>query len=210
MKIRTPRWSALAGAALALSMVGAPALAGEPSADDPVATVNGLIDAIVTKDFGSVRNFVCAQYADQVAERFDITAQLGEMPGVDMAALIGGLTFTADPRSATLVSNDGTNAVVSVQATLSATLDETVGREFIRQLFVAQGQEPTDADIDAMMPQLMAQFQGKTTDLDEQVQMLLENGLWLVCEPFGDEASPQPSGAPTGSPAASPALSPAA
>lgn len=205
MKIRTRRWSILAGGLLALSMVGAPALAAEPSADDPVATVNGLLDSIVAKDFAAVPTFVCAQYAEQVASTFDIAAQIGEMPGVDLQALINGLIFTADPRSATLVSNDGAAAVVDLQATLSMTLDETVARDFVKQLLESQGQEASDAVIDAVLPQLMSQFEGQTQDLTESVDLVLENGKWLVCEAFGSEASPAPSGAPVESPAASPA-----
>jgi hypothetical protein len=210
MKIRTRRWSVLAGGLLALSMVGAPALAAEPSADDPVATVNGLLDTIVAKDFAGVSAFVCAQYAEQVAGTFDLAAQMGELPGVDMTALINGLVFTADPRTATLVSNDGTNAVVDLQATLSMTLDETVARDFVKQLLEAQGQEASDAVIDAVLPQLMSEFEGQTTDLTEQVDLVLENGVWLVCEPFGSDESPAPSGDLGPTPSAMPAMSPAA
>ena len=203
--VRTRRWSFLAGGLLALSMIGAPALAAEPSADDPVATVNGLLDTIAAKDFAAVSSFVCAQYAEEVASTFDLAAQMGEIPGVDLAALIAGLQFTVDPRTATLVSNDGAAAVVDLQATLSMALDETVARDFVKQLLEAQGQDASDAMIDAVLPELMAQFEGQTTDLSESVDLVLENGVWLVCEAFGSEASPAPSGEPVASPAASPA-----
>jgi hypothetical protein len=152
-----------------------------------------------------VSTFVCAQYAEQVAGTFDLAAQMGEMPGVDMAALINGLIFTADPRTATLVSNDGATAVVDLQATLSMSLDEAIAREFVKQLLEAQGQEASDAVIDAVLPQLMSEFEGQTTDLTEQVDLVFENGVWLVCEAFGSDESPAPSGEPMASPAASPA-----
>ena len=203
--VRTRRWSFLAGGLLALSMIGAPALAAEPSADDPVATVNDLLDTLAAKDFAAVSSFVCAQYAEEVASTFDLAAQMGEIPGVDLAALIAGLQFTVDPRTATLVSNDGAAAVVDLQATLSMALDETVARDFVKQLLEAQGQDASDAMIDAVLPELMAQFEGQTTDLSESVDLVLENGVWLVCEAFGSEASPAPSGEPVASPAASPA-----
>lgn len=203
--VRTRRWSFLAGGLLALSMIGAPALAAEPSADDPVATVNGLLDTIQAKDFAAVSSFVCAQYAEQVAGTFDLAAQMGEIPGVDLNALIAGITFTIDPRNATLVSNDGTNAVVDLQATMALGIDENAAREFVKQLLAAQGQEATDAMVDMVLPQLMSQFEGQTQDLSESVDMILENGVWLVCEPFGSDASPAPSGEPAASPAASPA-----
>lgn len=213
MKVRMQRWSVLAGTVLALSMVGAPALAADPSADDPVATVNTLLDTLAAKDFAGIAPLVCEQFREEVATRFDLGAAFEGMPeGVDVAALINGLILTIDPREVTLVSSDAATASVDIVATLNISVDETAAREFVKQLIESQGQEATDAVVDMVMPDLMAQF-GEGQDLSETTTLTFENGAWVVCEPFGSEdptASPGASGDPLASPMASPAASPAA
>lgn len=213
MKVRTQRWSVLAGTLLALSMVGAPVLAADPSADDPVATMNTLLDTLAAKDFAGIAPLVCEQYREEVATRFDLAAAFEGMPeGVDVAALIDGLILTIDPREVTLVSSDAATASVEVVATLNISVDETAAREFVKQLLTASGQEPTDAMVDLVMPELLAQF-GEGQDLSETAALTFENGAWVICEPFGSDdptASPGASGDPMASPAASPVASPAA
>lgn len=213
MKVRMQRWSVLAGTVLALSMVGGPALAADPSADDPVATVNTLLDTLAGKDFGGIAPLVCEQYREEVATRFDLGAAFAGMPeGVDVGAFINGLTLTIDPREVALVSSDAATASVDVVATMNIAIDDASAREFVKQILVASGQEPTDAMVDLVMPELTAQFaEGK--DLSETVALTFENGAWVICEPFGSDdatASPGASGDPLASPVASPAASPAA
>src|SRR4051812_39060156 len=104
--MRTRNHSLLAGALLALTLMVLPggALAAGPSATDPVATVDGLLDTIVAKDFASVASFVCADKRDVVAQRFDLGQALGALgEGVDLAALFAGMSVTMDDRSVTLV-----------------------------------------------------------------------------------------------------------
>lgn len=213
MKLRTPRMSILASSVLALSLVGAPAMAAEPSADDPVATVNALLDTLIAKDFAGIPALVCAEKREAMTAQFDLSQAFGEgmPPGVDVQALIDALVLSTPDRQITLVSNDGAVAVVDVQATLTISMDDAAATAFIVQILEAQGVEATEEMVAMFLPQLQAQF-GEGQDLSEEgVEVILEDGLWLVCEDLGDSgASPAPSADPMASPAASPAVSPAA
>ena len=210
MKVRTRRWSILAGGLLALSMVGAPAMAAEPSADDPVASVNGLLDTLLAKDFAGIGAFVCAEKRADVTANFDLTQAFEGMPeGVDVEALIAGLVLVTPDRVVTLVSNDGALALVDVVATMTIALDEAAAAAFIGQILEAQGMEVSDEMIAMLLPELTAQF-SEGEDLTEQVEVVLEEGRWLVCEDLGDDSDASPSPAASGAPMASPMASPAA
>ena len=198
MKLNAKRWSILATGALALSMVGAPTFAATPSADDPVATVNTLLDTLAAKDFAGIADLVCSQYAAEVATRFDLATQFASLgDGVDAQAFIDGLTLTIDPREVTLASNDGAAAVVDVVAQMSIGVDEEAAKVFVAQVLAMQGIEASPAMVDAVMPQLLEQF-SEPTDLSEAVDVVLENGAWLVCEPFGESDGTSPSASPAG------------
>ncbi len=210
MKVRTRRWSVLAGGLLALSMVGAPAIAAEPSADDPVASVNGLLDALLAKDFAGIGAFVCAEKREDVTEDFDLTqAFAGMAEGVDVQALIDALVLATPDRVVTLASNDGALALVDVVATMTITLEEEAAKVFIAQLLEGQGMEATDEMVTALLPGLQAQF-AEGEDLTDQVEVVLEEGRWLVCDDLGDDADASTSPGASGEPMTSPAASPAA
>jgi hypothetical protein len=209
MKLNAKRWSILATGVLALSLVGAPTLAATPSADDPVATVNTMLDAIAAKDAASVPDLICDQYKADAAQTFDIAGQIAAQfsamaPGLDLQPFLDGLQVTVDGREVTLVSNDGTNAVVSVAGSLVIHVDEAATKDLVRALVAATGQEATDALIDAVMPSVLAQV-SQPQDITSDIAVVNENGAWLVCQPFGAGTVPSASGAPGASPAASPA-----
>ena len=134
MRLRTrPTWI-LASGALALSLVGAPAvMAAEPSADDPVATVNTLLDTMIAKDFAGIATLVCAEKREEVTANFDLTqAFAGMPPGVDMQMLIDALILETPDREITLVSNDGAVAIVDVVATMTISLEEEAREDLHR------------------------------------------------------------------------------
>ena len=202
--MRTRHHPSLASVLLALTLVALPggALAAEPSPTDPVATVDGLLDTIVAKDFAGVAPFVCADKRQVIAQRFDLEQALGALgAGVDVASLLAGMSVTIDGRSVTLVSNDGTTAQVAVAGTLTPTVDPVVAREFLRQLLTSSGQEVTDALLDQYQPMLIAQLEATQDLADPGITVVLEGGAWLVCDDFGGVSTATP--APTIDPGAS-------
>lgn len=204
MRTRTMRWSLPLGGLLAISLLGAPGvLAAEPSADDPVATVDGLLDTLIAKDFAGIAPFVCAEKRAVVAERFDLEQAIGGAlgEGVDVSALLAGMTVTIDGRSVTLVSNDGTTAQVAVAGSLVTAIDEATAREFLRQVLEASGQAVTDEILDQYLPLFTAQMQSGQDLADPGITVVVEEGRWLVCDDFGGVSTATP--APTAEPGSS-------
>jgi hypothetical protein len=192
--------AAFAGPALAQSPAApaassAPASGPGPSATDPVATVNGLVDTMLAKDFSHLGDYVCADKKDLVTQRFDIASAFGSMPsGVDVPAFVAGLTLTVEGRSATLVSSDASNATVKLAGTLHIAASPDAAKTFVTQILQAQGMEVTDAILNQYVPVLMSQIQ-TSQDLATTMTLTVENGVWLVCGGMGLDQSPAPSGA---------------
>ncbi len=203
MRSRSGRWPILASGLLAISLLGAPGtLAAEPSADDPVATVNGLLDTLVAKDFAGIGAFVCAEKRDGVVTRFDLEAQfaaLGE--GVDVEALFAGITVTTPDRLVEVTVQDGTTATVSVTGSILLDISVDAARAFVAQVLEAEGMDVTEETLDQYTPMLIGQIE-QPQDLTEEIAMVVEDGRWLVCDDFGGPGAPQESPTPSG-PAAS-------
>ena len=167
----------------------------EPSADDPVASVNAALDTLITKQFDRMGDFACAEHRATIAARYDLGATLsaGLPDGVDPALLIDALTLVVTDRVVSLAGNDGQTATVSVAGSLVTTLDQAAARPFAAAVLEAMGQDSSDASVDAVLPGLVTQMEG-TSDLADDLLMVLEDGRWLICEEPG---APDPTVAPT-------------
>lgn len=204
-----PRIALLAGAALSLLIAAPPAVAQGPSADDPAATVNGLLDTLIAKDFAGVGRYVCAAKRDAVSDRFDLQTQfagLGE--GIDIPALFDGITIATPDRSVTVTAVDSTTATVAIGGSITLDVTDAAARTFVTQLLESQGSEVTDELLDQYTPLLVGQLETPQS-LQGEVLMALEDGVWLVCDDtFGAAgASPVPTQTPLPEPTASPAQS---
>lgn len=201
MRSRITRGSIVASGMLLLSVLVAPiATAAAPSADDPAATVHGLLDTLVAKDFAGIGDFVCAEKRDAVVQRFDLAAAFGSLgEEVDVEALFGGLTLSTPDRSVTVTARDDATATVAISGSLALDVSDEAARVFTGQVLEAQGLDVTDELLDQYTPLLIAQLE-QPQDLAGELAMVVEGGAWLVCDDLGS---------PTASPGASPAGSPA-
>jgi hypothetical protein len=208
MRDRTRLWPVLAGGLLAVVLLTPGASAATPSPDDPLASVNAFLDTLIAKEFEALPTLVCADKREAVRQRFDLEAAFAEVPeGVDVAAFIDSLTVSTPDRSVTLVSSDGTTAMVAATGSIQIEADETAAREFVRQLLEAEGEDTSDATIDQLLPLVLASVEAPQ-DLTKTLAVVNEEGAWLLCDDFGG-ASPSPS--PSTGPSASPApMDPAA
>lgn len=187
---------------LALGLVPGAALAGAPSPDDPVATVDSLFDSLLAKDFAGIPAYVCAEKREVVSQRLNLATALGALgEGIDAQALIDAMQLSMPDRSVTLVSNDGATAHVAVVGTLRIALDDAAAREFLRQVLEASGQEVTDEMLDQYLPLMKGQLETGQDLGDPDVEVTLQDGAWLVCDDFAGvstapTAPPEPSLAP--------------
>jgi hypothetical protein len=185
---------------LTVALALAPLTAAVPvgAQGSPEAAVDAVLDAIEAKDFDGLPDLVCAAEREAVVGRFDLTAAFEGIPGIDGEALAAGLSLSIEDRSVSLLSQDAESAVVSVSGRLTGEIDEEVARTFVRQLLEASGQEASDEAVDSFVPMLMDPLE-EGTDLGSDIEVVLEDGAWLVCgdlgggeEPYDADATPEP------------------
>lgn len=206
MEVRARRVPALAAGLLAAIVLAGPvAFAAEPSADDPVASMDGLLDALITKDYASMGPFLCAEKRGLLLEQLDLSSAYIAV-GVDPTEFLGALMPTVTDRSVTLVSQDATSATVAVTGLLAWTIDDDHLRSFLHTVFKAQGLDDSDDIVEENMPIVRDQMRRGVDLTNPETTMVLRDGRWLVCDDVAgistDEAPIAPD-APAGSPAAS-------
>lgn len=146
---------------------------------DPVAAVNGFVNAIAAKAFDKLDKLVCA------AKRDDIIGGLtGGAPGAQ--ALLDAMTFQVKDLKVEQKSVTGDSAVVHVTGSVTVGIDPAKGKDAVRQMLGASmpsGAQVTDQQVD----QVMSAF-GQTRALDSDVDVVKENGGWVVCSDLGTSA----------------------
>lgn len=178
------------GAEASATVSAAPTDVG-PSASDPVATVNTLLDMVVGRRFDRIASFSCPPGRAALDGGVNLAAALAaSLPqGVDPSGLIDALTITIPDRAVSLVSRDGTTAVVDVKGTIVVTADQEALRPWVAGLLQALGQDASDAAVTATLPTIVAEV-ATSRDISGQVHLVLSDGLWLVCETGAAAPSP--------------------
>jgi hypothetical protein len=175
---------------LALALVPLATSASVRAQDSPEAAVHAVFDAIAAKEFDRIGELVCEEEREAVVAQFDLAAAFESIPGVDATALLDALTFSVEDRSVSLVSQEDASAVVAVSARLSGRIDEDAARDFVRQVLEAGGQEATDELVESLLPTVVEEIE-QGSDLDSEVEVVLEDGAWLVCDDLSvDEEEP--------------------
>lgn len=201
----------IAAGALALAMAAGPGALVTSAADTPDGAVSDVINAFVAKDFAAIPPLICESRREEIAADLDITTGFAES-GMDPAIILDALTLSfADPLLE-VVSQDETSATVHLTGTLTMAiaLSEETARELVIALLEGSGMEVTDEMVEQYLPMLLESInQTQTEAVDEEVEVVNENGQWLMCDTLGSdepEGSPGPSPVPSALPAESPAL----
>lgn len=179
---------AVAGSlALTISLAAAPAAMAQ---DDPTATIQGFMDAVVAKDFEALPTFFCEAEAGQAAE-FDISALAGEMPpGLDVQSLLDAFIFDIQLDDLEVVSQTDTEAVVRIAGSMAMDIDVEALVPFIEAVIEMSGLEADEATVDMFTGMMTAEFEAQAEDIDGEVTLVPgEEMAWLICSDldFGED-----------------------
>jgi hypothetical protein len=150
-------------------------VAGGP-AGDPVGAVNNFINAIKAKSLDKLGPLTCA------AKRYEI---IGSMSVNTSADMLDAMNFDFQDLKVEQTSVSGDAAKVHVAGKLVLTLDPTKGKEAVRKALQAaapSGTQVTDDQVNQMMTLFAS---GKPADISSDVDVVKENGGWVVCSKFG-------------------------
>lgn len=168
-------------AALAVIVVVGVAACGGSASGDPTATVKEMVSLVETRQFSKVADIACAAEKAAVAEQFDIGTQLsGELPGMDAAAITDAMTITMDPMTYKELERSADKARVQMTGTMTIGVDKEKMTTLLTKALEAQGMPVDDATIGPVLDSMVSEFaQGQ--DIDSTVDLVYENGRWLVC-----------------------------
>jgi hypothetical protein len=169
----------IATAALVVAGCGGAA----PAGTDPAGVVNSALAAAESGGLGSLTQYACAAQADNVANIFGGGAgSLEELQGlgIDPNELFEAMKVDFDNVQATETSKSDTAATVHVTGTAKMTVDSAKFREIFRKILEAQGVPVDDATLDLAMSTLDSTL-SETQDINEDVELIQENGKWVIC-----------------------------
>jgi len=149
------------------------------AAADPASAMKDAMQAVVDKNFDKLAELTCTAKRDQVKDTFNPATALGAT-GVDTAKILDAMTISLKDPTYTKVSEEGDKAVVQFKGTMSMKFDLEKFKVIMKEVLSAQGQTVTDAELDAGLAMIAGQLeQGQA--VDQKIDMVKENGKWLMC-----------------------------
>jgi hypothetical protein len=180
----------LAALAMSLAVVGCGG-SGGGSTSDPVAAVNSVLDALKNKQWDKIAPLLCAAKRDEISSKLDLTKAMAAAPsGVDGKAFVDAMTIDIKDRSVTQKSLSGDNAVVTLKGNLVFNVPDDKMKTYVKSIMSAGGQTPSEEQINAAVTAFKDQEQ-KGQPINSDVQVVKENGQWLVCSDPTQSSSAQ-------------------
>jgi len=173
------------GLALALT-VGALPVSAQDSPETPVV---GLLDALSEKRFSDLGTYFCPEFAAQ-AEGLDLTgAMAASLPaGIDIQLLLDSLVFSVEGLDVSVADETDTSALVSVDATLTMSVDSTAAVPLMLSVFEQFGLEPTEEMLATAIAEMEGEMVAEPQVISEDVTVTRgEDGAWLICSAFGED-----------------------
>ncbi|MCU0505197.1 MAG: hypothetical protein MUE82_05375 [Chloroflexi bacterium] len=175
------RASGCTAAVLAAIVVFAVTGCGGGASGDPTATVKELVSLVEAKEFSRIADISCAAEKQTVAEQFDIGTQLsGELPGMDAAAITDAMTVEIAPVAYKELEKSADKAKVQLTGTMTIGVDKEKMRALLVSALEGQDLPIDDAMIGPALDGMVAEF-GEGQDIDSTVDLVYENGKWLIC-----------------------------
>ena len=178
------RLAAVAGTmALSMSLALAPAAMAQ---DGPDAPMNEVLAAFSEGRFADATVPFCASMEESALGGL---GQLDEMMdtgmGYDLGMVFGALQIATDDLDVVIVDEGEETAVLDVSGTIDVGIDED-GLITLLSVMLAEGGEPLDEEmVRGLLPMMQDQLDGMlggTVDVNEEVQVVLEDGVWQVCD----------------------------
>ena len=175
------RMAAAAGSlALAISLVSAPVAFAQD--DGPVATLEGLMGAIEAKDFESLPDYFCPEFAADMGG-LDFASMSEDMPpGMDVDTLLDAFIFDVELESAEVLSLTDAEAIVDMTGSMSMDINADALAPFIEALLGTMGEEITPDMLEMFTGMMIAEFEAQSDDISAEITLVPgETMPWVVC-----------------------------
>lgn len=161
--------------------------------DGPEAPVQGLISAFDEGRFADATSYFCADLKDQALGGLGQLDALSSMDmGLDFNALLGVIDISVDGLEVSVLDQTADTASVGVKATVSAGIDEDGLVAFLAPMMSTEDAPIDEFTVRAMLPMILPEMEAQlanSVDIDETVDVVLEDGSWLLCSDLTSLAS---------------------
>jgi len=174
--------SSLRSAALVVAVIVSMAgCSGAPNANEPAGTVSAALAAAQSGGIAKLADYACAAKKGDFASLFG-SGSLSSLTalGIDPNTLFDAMKVEFQDVKTEEKSKSGTNATVHVTGKTVITVDATKMKEILKTVMAAQGAPTDDVSLNAAMTAMSGQL-SQTQALDEDVNLVQENGKWLIC-----------------------------
>jgi hypothetical protein len=172
--------SVAVAAVLIISLVGCSGGIGGANQSDPAGAVKAAMDAAQSGGVAKLADYTCAAKKNDIAGLFGGSGDLTSL-GLTADEVAGAMKMEFKDLQTSEKSKSGTNAVVHVTGNMTITLDPAKMRELMKKVMQAQGQPVDDATLDLAINAMSSQLT-QTQPLDEDIDVVQENGKWVLCE----------------------------
>jgi len=148
---------------------------------DPTATVKDFVSLVEQKQFDKIPAIACAAAKDDLKALFDMSNQLaGSLDGVDAKAITDAMTMKFENLDVKEVERSADKAKVSLRGDRTLSFDKAAMTDRVKKVLEAQGMPVDDATVATMIDSMVGAFEhGKP--IDWSVDLVVENGKWVVC-----------------------------
>ena len=146
---------------------------GNSVANDPASVVQGMFQALQTKNISAMQSLACAEERDQIANKFN---PAGSVTGVtDSQKALDAVSIAITNLTVAKTSESGDHAVVNVKGIMTMTID----RDKLAAMMKSGGAD--DAKIANSLDLMQTMF-GAGLPMDYEVDVIKENGKWVFCD----------------------------
>ena len=149
---------------------------GGGTGGDPVATVKELAQVVADKKYEKIPDYLCAAERDSFKKQMDSASATG----IDLQKILDAMTISFENPQYTKVSESGDKASVQMKTKLVIKVDREKFKALTAEILKGQGLEMPEEQIAPLIEQSVAQIE-KGQDIDSPMELVKENGKWLVC-----------------------------
>ncbi len=155
------------------------ACGGGGAASDPTSAVKDAMQAVVDKKFDKLSDFTCAAKKSDIENMFNPAGALAQA-GIDPQKILDAMSFKLENADFSQVSASGDTAVVQMKGKMTITVDKDKFKALMADIAKAQGQDLPADQLDQAVNMMVGQM-GQGIDIDQKVDVIKENGKWVMC-----------------------------
>ena len=157
------------------------ACGGGGGGDEPVDVAKNVMQAMGKMDFDEASKYFCEARKSDLDDALVSGFEELEAMGMDPDELLDAFILELSDMKYEEKSKDGDKAVVHVTGSMKLDFNSDKLKDFFKKAAEAAGETVTDEELDFIV-EMIASSAAQEEDLDEDLELIKEDGKWVVCD----------------------------